>query len=85
MAPGGGKEASAITQGINTGWKVWLVLLVAYLVLGLPLRLSLVLSLLSGVCSGLIVAWWQSSETSPTEKPPSEPLSPEAANPKKKP
>lgn len=84
MTQGSGKESSAITQGINTGWKVWLVLLVAYLVLGLPLRLSLVLSLLSGVCSGLIVAWWQSSETSPAEKPP-EPPAPEAANPKKKP
>jgi|GEM_PF-5365158 len=85
MSKGSGKESSAITQGVNIGWKVWLVLLVAYLALRLPLRLSLVLSLLSGVCSGFIVAWWQSSESIPTESPPAGPAAPEAANPKKKP
>ncbi|WP_448564477.1 hypothetical protein [Trichothermofontia sp.] len=64
-AKGSGKESSTITLGINLGWKVWFILLIAYwLLLSLPPRLSLVLSFLGGVCSGLIAAWWQSSETS---------------------
>ncbi len=86
MAKNEGKESSAITVGINLGWKVWLALLIAYwLLLRLPLRLSLVLSLLGGVCSGLIAAWWQSSETSqPNRSAPATP--PAGANtPKKKP
>ena len=54
-------------KAIPAGLKVWLIFLISFYLLGLPVILSILFGFMGGVAGGWIFAWWQTAGGEPLE------------------